>query len=636
VRHDETDTIVVLANLSNQVQPAELDLTAYEGLMPQEMFGGAEFPAIGTAPYFLALGPYASYWFILRAPEPVLVWTEVTPGALEALEATLPVLVLSGRWESLFAPGVRDRLEADLLPAYLARQRWFSAKARTIERSRLVDYGVLQAAAPPIYLLLVEVTYAQGGTDTYALLLGISTDEVAKALLQSDPGCVLTRVRSRQGEGLLHDAMGTEAAAWLLLNMIQGSQHLISAAGELRAFVTPAYPELRGPAEEPLPIRQIQGEQSNSLMIYGSRLIFKFLRRVEAGVHPEIELGRYLMEHVSLPFVPPLAGGLTYRRPGAAPMTIGLLHGYIRSAGTGWDYTLDLLGRYYEQVLAYTEVPMALDMRLQHLLALAAGALPEEVRTAVATYLVPAENLGQRTAALHLALAQSTSDAAFAPEPMTAAHLAALATTLGENATQVLEELLSQADRLPEPLSIQAHQLVAQRAAIMERLHAVAMLSPGMTRIRCHGDYHLGQLLWHENNFVILDFEGEPLRPLAERRRKQTPLKDVASMLWSLSYAAYTALFAFIRTRPEDLARLEPWAAFWQQWISVRFLQSYLTATAGASFLPSDRRDLATLLDAFVLDKALYELHYELNHRLEWVRIPLQSVLRLLEIYRTP
>jgi maltose alpha-D-glucosyltransferase / alpha-amylase len=633
VRHDETDTILVLANLSNQVQPVELDLTAYEGLMPQEMFGGTEFPAIGTTPYFLSLGPYASYWFILQAPEPVIMWTEVTPGALEERETALPVLVLSGRWDSLFAPGVRHRLETDLLPTYLSRQRWFGGKARTIERVHLLDYGMLQAAAPPLYLVLIEVAYTQGGAETYTLLLGISTDEAAKTVLQTDPTCVLARVRSRQGEGLLHDAVGTEAAATLLLAQIHEQHHLTSAAGEFRAFVTSAYPDVRGPAEEPLAIRRVQGEQSNSSIIYGSRLILKFVRRIEAGIHPELDMGRYLTEKAALPFVPPLAGGVTYRRPGAAPMTVALLHGYTRSAGSGWDYTMDLLGRYYEQALGFTEVPLALDMTIQRLLALTEADIPEEVRIAVGTYLVPAENLGQRTAALHLALAQGTSDAAFAPERMTAADLSALAADLRRQADQVLEVLTLQADGFPEPLSAQAHQLVAQRAAIMERLQAVATLPPGMTRIRCHGDYHLGQLLWYEHNFVILDFEGEPMRPLAERRRKQSPLKDVAGMLRSLSYAAYAALFAFTRTRPADLGRLEPWAAYWQHWISVRFVQSYLTAAAGASFLPPERRDLAPLLEAFVLDKALYELHYELNNRLDWVRIPLQSALRLLEIH---
>ena len=177
-------------------------------------------------------------------------------------------------------------------------------------------------------------------------------------------------------------------------------------------------------------MRRVQGEQSNSSMIYGSRLILKFVRRVEAGVHPELDISRYLTEKSPLPFVPPLAGGLTYRRPGIPPMTVALLHGYIRSAGNGWDYTIDLLGRYYEQVLGNTQGSLALDMTIQRLLALTDADLPEEVRTAVTTYLVPAENLGQRTAALHLALAEDRSDAAFAPEPMTAADLTALAADL--------------------------------------------------------------------------------------------------------------------------------------------------------------------------------------------------------------
>jgi maltose alpha-D-glucosyltransferase/alpha-amylase len=265
------------------------------------------------------------------------------------------------------------------------------------------------------------------------------------------------------------------------------------------------------------------------------------------------------------------------------------------------------------------------------MLALAASDMPEEARAVVGTYLVPAENLGQRTAALHLALAQNTSDAAFAPEPMSSADLAVLAADLCRHAEQVLDGLARQADALPEPLRIPTSQVLAQRAAMLERLQAVRTTAPGMARIRCHGDYHLGQLLWCENNFVIIDFEGEPMRPLAERRRKHSPLKDVAGMLRSLSYAAYAALFAFTRTRPEDFGRLEPWALFWQHWISVHFLRSYLTTAAGASFVPPQHQDLVSLLDALVLDKALYELHYELNNRLDWVRIPLQSIGRLLQ-----
>ena len=228
----------------------------------------------------------------------------MTPGALEELEATLPVLVLSGRWDSLFAPGVRRRLETDLLPAYLSHQRWFGGRHAPLS-IHLLDYGVLQAVAPPTYLVLIEVTYAQGGAETYTLLLSISSDEAAKTLLQTDPTRVLARVRSRQGEGLLHDAVGTEAAeATLLLTLMHEQHHLTSAAGEFRAFVT-------GPTSSTWSSRGAlayapgTGEQSNSSIIYGSRMILKFVRRVEAGIHPELDMGRYLTEKLLCPLYHP-------------------------------------------------------------------------------------------------------------------------------------------------------------------------------------------------------------------------------------------------------------------------------------------------------------------------------------------
>ena len=481
-----------------------------------------------------------------------MLWTEGAPDAADALATSLPVLVLSGRWETLFAQGPRRRLETDVLPAYLSQQRWFSAKARTIARSRLVDYCLIQATAPLVYLVLVEVTYTDGGAETYALILGISAGETAEALLQTDPGVALARLRGPQGEGLLHNAMGTDAAAAPLLTLIQEQRRLPSGAGEFRGFTTRVYPEVRGALEEPLAVRRVQTEQSNSSIVYGSRLILKFVRRVEAGINPELDIGRYLTEKAALPFVPPLAGGLTYRRPGTAPMTLALLHGYVRSGGNGWDYTLDLLGRYYEQTLGFTDVPVGLDMRIQSLLALAAGDMPEEARAAVGTYLVPAENLGQRTAALHLALAQEPSDPAFAPEPMTTADLAVLATDLCRHAEQVLEVLTQQADVLPEPLRVPTYQVVAQRAAILERLHAVSTVTPGVARIRTDLDQfslvERDALMYH--GYTLID---------AQIRQYCLPLTLAypASKAPELAVAPLFSEKALETTRKRDLIRKE-------------------------------------------------------------------------------
>jgi len=633
VRHDQSETILVLANLSQQVQPVALDLGDYAGLVPREMFGGMEFPAIGTAPYFLALGPYDFYWFVLQpAPAPAVVWTEVIPAAATDLETALPVLTLSGPWESLLAGNAQRQLEDDLLPAYLPRQRWFGGKARPLAHLRLVDHVWLQTAVPLLALVLVEVAYTDGGAERYALLLGLKTDETATELLQTDPASVVARVHSQQGEGLLYEALGTEEAGTLLLALMHEQRRLATDVGALETFVTAAYAAARDPVEEPLPIRRVQTEQSHSSIIYGSRLILKLMRRLEAGDNPELEIGRYLTEEARFPYAAQLVGGMLYQRPGTAPTTLAVLHSYVRSAGSGWDYTLSLLQHYYEETLSQRQESVSIDMTLENLLGQTGSDVPERALATVGTYLIAAENLGQRTAALHLALAQDARNAAFAPEPMTSEDLQALATDLRAHAEQVLTVLARAADTLPEPLQAQAQRVVAQRATIMAGLQSVAEVAPGVARMRCHGDYHLGQVLWVENNFILIDFEGEPARPLTERRRKQSPLKDVAGMLRSFNYVAYAALFASTQTRPEDVRRLEPWANFWQYWASVSFLRGYLATAAEAVFVPPQRRDLALLLEALLLDKALYELHYELNNRLDWVRIPLQGIAQLLHL----
>lgn len=638
VRHDESSTILVLANLSQHIQPVELDLSVYQGMTPREMFGQTEFPVIGTSPYFLAMGPYAFYWFALHAaPEPAVIWSDVAlPETPAALETALPVLELAGSWDTLWTRGNWHRLQAEVLPAYLARQHWFYGQARTLARLRLVDYILLQSPIPLVALTLVDVVYTDGSTETYTLFLGISTDASVEALLQTEPASVLARIRTPQGDGLLHDALSTSGAGALLLHLLQEQRHVTTSMGELRAFTTGSAQEAGGSLEDSLPMRRVQTAQSNSSIIYGNRLILKLLRRVEAGVNAELEMGRYLTEELAFPYVAPLAGGLVYHRPGAEPTTIALLQNYVRSAGNGWDYTVDLLQRYYEEALGWGQVNVEADLSTPGMLEHASGDTPEHARLAVGLYLVAAVNLGQRTAALHLALAQDMGHVAFTPEPMTASDLAALATRLSTRAQQVLATLTRWVDTLPEPLHAQARQILTQRAALLERLRAVETIAPGVVRMRCHSDYHLGQLLWVDNTFIIIDFEGEPERPMAERRQKSSPLTDVASMIRSFSHAAAAALRACTQTRPEDVNKLAPWADVWHHWTAVHFLRSYLTTAAGARFLPTEPHDFAALLEALLLAQTLEELHAALHHGFDWLPVPLQGLRQLLQLPADP
>jgi maltose alpha-D-glucosyltransferase/alpha-amylase len=306
----------------------------------------------------------------------------------------------------------------------------------------------------------------------------------------------------------------------------------------------------------------------------------------------------------------------------------------VSNQGDGWKHALDELQGYYQRASARTDRPDANTPPDRTLIAPAESVVPPATRETIGAFLHAAATLGRRTAELHRALAADTRDPAFAPEPMTDADVAALAAEVRDLGEQALVGTRDYAEDLPEAIRLAARQLEEEGPAVLERLAGDPGIQPGALKIRCHGDYHLGQVLWVDNDFVILDFEGEPTRSVEERRAKQSPLKDVAGMLRSFHYAAYAGLFVFTRDRPDDFPRLEPWAELWQQWTSALFLRAYLATAAGVPFLPADPGQLAALLDFFMLDKAFYELLYELNNRPDWVRIPLRGILSLLAACR--
>jgi maltose alpha-D-glucosyltransferase/alpha-amylase len=255
---------------------------------------------------------------------------------------------------------------------------------------------------------------------------------------------------------------------------------------------------------------------------------------------------------------------------------------------------------------------------------------PPDVREVIGGYLGAAETLGRRTAELHLALARDTHDPAFAPEPLTPADLEALREAVLRQGRQALDVLKDNVGKLPEAFAPSARRLLEEGPGVLNRLAHAPPPRAASAKTRCHGDYHLGQVLWVGGDFMILDFEGEPVRTVEERRAKRSPLRDVAGMLRSYHYAAYAALFAFTQDRPHDFARLEPWAELWQRWASACFLRAYRSAAAGSASLPEAEEAFSSLLDAFMLEKAFYELVYELNNRPGWVRIPLRGILDLI------
>jgi maltose alpha-D-glucosyltransferase/alpha-amylase len=250
-------------------------------------------------------------------------------------------------------------------------------------------------------------------------------------------------------------------------------------------------------------------------------------------------------------------------------------------------------------------------------------------------YLASSQLLGQRTAEMHVALASGTGNTDFAPVPFTLMYQISLYQSLRGFAARTLQLLRENLPRLSEESQKHARAVLDMEKTIIERYDLIRRGRIAASRIRCHGDYHLGQVLYTGKDFVITDFEGEPARSLSERRIKHSPLRDVAGMIRSFNYAAHTALMKQITLQQKQEntpSLLRPWAEYWYIWVSVVFLNTYLDITRPTDLVPEDPEQLKILLDAFLLEKALYEVNYELNNRPDWVSVPLQGIIKLLEV----
>ena len=541
----------------------------------------------------------------------------------------MTVPLIPGNGETLIEGDARPRLESDVLPNYLRPQRWFAGKARAIKSARVVDASPPGTVSGSTRLVIVEVAYDDGPPEPYFVPLHIAARSPAEPDSREEQRTVLARL---EGGAFLIDALVDDPTCEALLAIIERGQSIATARGAIKGTTTAAfYDDARGPREVAWKIFHGAVEQSNSVIIYGDRFLMKVFRRLEPGLNPDFEIGRFLAERTPFDRAPKCAGLIEYERPGAEPITLAILQEFVRNQGTGWEHALGLLAKFYAGVADRSGPPASIAVDRASLLDLASAPIAAEVSEAIGEYLPSARTLGRRTAELHLALASDPTVPAFAPEPLSTEDLARITSEARAQAETSLGVLRTKVDGLKEPTAEMARGVMEGVPPVLAKLEGLPNRMPGAFKIRCHGDYHLGQVLWSDNDFVVLDFEGEPSKPLARRREKETPLKDVVGMLRSFDYAAYAGLFAFAQDRPDDFDRLIPWARIWASWTSAVFLREYLTTVGDAKLLPPDRADVARLLQSLTLEKALYELLYELNNRPDWVRIPLQGILALVE-----
>lgn len=623
IRRFEDETILVVANLSRYTQAAELDLSEFEGWVPTELFGGIEFPPIGELPYFITFGPHTFYYFSL-APNPAS--GDRIPGELDFLEAE--PLRAGATWQSLISERGSAPLIA-VLPEYLRSRRWFGGKARRIQQVSILEAIPFHVTGFDASIVLLEVSYNDGDPEMYLLPLTYATGERASQVIDWMPHAILRRVMLRDGQqGVLYDAVWEQAFGAALLDTVARRRVYHGNAGSLVATPTRNFRSLRGVEDVPLEVQVSRSEQSNSSIVYGDRLVLKLFRKIEPGEHPDLEIARFLAERTRFEHTAPLAGSIEYNQRRAGSITMGILQGFVANEGDAWRYTLDSLAAFLEESLASEPCPDDLMEPRKTVLDLAGEDIPEIVNQRIGSFIEDIYLLGRRTAEMHHALASGTALPSFAPEPFSMLYQRSLYQSMRSQAGRTFDLLRHSADP-PE----EAQEILDMRNEVRDRFRAIVDHRIDAARTRIHGDYHLGQVLYTGRDFVIIDFEGEPLRSLSERRIKRSPLTDVAGMLRSFHYAAYANLFDLgtgIPLRVGDLPQAERWARFWNTWVGVAFLKSYLEHSSGAGFMPSDREEVRVLLDVFLLEKAVYELGYELNNRPGWVRIPLRGILDVM------
>jgi maltose alpha-D-glucosyltransferase/alpha-amylase len=515
------------------------------------------------------------------------------------------------------------------LPAYLTRQRWFGGKARKIRSIEIADLVPLQTGELDAFILLARVEYEIGTDETYVLPMFLAAPS-SDAASRKESSIRLAALDHGQ-EVIVADALKDESFLKWLLDAVEVQLVSHGTNGDMGASYTKVFQDIRS-SKGALTPRLINAEQSNSSVVYGDSLILKFFRRLEGGINPDLEIGLFLTEKTHYRYSPPVAGSIEYAVEGGESSTVAILQGFIPNQGDAWRFTLESVALFWDELSRLPNAaPPENSVRPESVLDYD-NDLPSLASDLIGSYLGKIRVLGKRTAELHLALASDSSDPAFAPEPYTAPFQQEFERSTRALTERTLGLLRQKRAELPDGLRHQAEIILNSEPRILQEFQSIANVHGGL-RTRIHGDYHLGQVLYTGSDFAIIDFEGEPARPLSERRLKRSPLQDVAGMVRSFHYAAFAHLLTpsdDSSSRNRDLHRVTTWAETWYSWVTFRFLKSYFANAQTGSFLPDGRQEISALLRIHLLEKAIYELGYELNNRPAWVAIPLAGISRLL------
>jgi maltose alpha-D-glucosyltransferase/alpha-amylase len=547
-----------------------------------------------------------------------------------------------------FAPALRSSLRQ-----WLVSRRWFAGKARAMIRVETADLIPLPLRGRGIMLLRVE--YTVGEPEIYQLPFALAEGDDAERISRDSPQAVVHRFDRGAGQTpmILADGVADPEFCRALLQLIAEGKAVASprdlpgmlrglakGGGALAPWAGENLPAVMKAGAIALAPKPASADQSNSGIIYGDRLLLKLFRRVAPGVNPDLEISRFLAERGANAHVPELMGSLEHRAAQGEPLTLGVLHRFVLGAQVAWDLALERIAEYFAGLEKLTaadwptpEGAFASGADAATVWNLGNAEPTEQAERLGGAYLAAAERLGKRTAELHVALAADRQSPQFAPEPFTDKYQQSRRWAMRDLASRTCELLSRRIEQLPEAIRPYAQSVLESEPKLLARFDALVAEPMQAMRIRCHGDYHLGQVLYANRDFTIIDFEGEPARSLEERRTKRSPLYDVAGMLRSLHYAASQGYFRERDRRPDVGGlhdRLRGAARAWQLWAVAAFLRGYRSIADATNLMPSKPAHCERLLGALLLEKAVYELAYELNNRPDWVEVPLAGVLDLL------
>ncbi|EJN40096.1 trehalose synthase [Pseudomonas sp. GM84] len=604
-----SEVILCVANVSRAAQAAELELSQYADKVPVEMLGGSAFPPIGQLPFLLTLPPYAFYWFLLAAHDRMPSWhVQPTEGLPE-----LTTLVLRKRMEELLEAPSRDTLEGSVLPQYLPKRRWFAGKEGPIDQVRL-RYGVrFGTASTPVLWSEIEVL-GDGVANQYQLPFGFLPEEHINSALPQQ--LALSRVRRSHQVGLITDAFVLEPFIRAVLRACQDGMRLPcgNGQGELRFACTEQLARLE--LDEQSEVRYLSAEQSNSSVVVADRLVLKLIRRVNPGTHPELEMSAYLTA-AGFTNISPLLAWVSRVDESDAPHLLMIAQGYLSNQGDAWAWTQNTLERAIRDEMEPTRTD------------------PEAHTDALAELNGFAALLGQRLGEMHLLLAAPSIDAAFQPQVSDGQDSARWTRQINAELTHALDLLAQHRDQLDSDSQALVDDLQAQREGLVQHIENLANQAQGGLLMRVHGDLHLGQVLVVQGDAYLIDFEGEPSRPLQERRAKHSPYKDVSGVLRSFDYAAAMILRSASAVDLSEAARQARQRVARQYLHQSRhaFVEAYGLATAAMPHAWLQAEGERAALELFCLEKAAYEITYEAENRPSWLAVPLHGLHGLISTW---